>query len=243
MKEVIAIIFLLLTLGSCTENKGKINYDLQVDTVATFNNIIQDTTKILVSELPVRFDSTNILIYAVGLVDLQERGGYSKFGSGTYSSSSISSSYFSEDKLIGNYINLIFEKPNGIRKTLTDNKMRIISANFLRGVYNRTKQGYILYTIYDRDTNSDGELNRNDLEALYISNIDGTQLTKLSKELHEFYDYRTLKGSNVLYFRTLEDINKDGKLNNKDLFHYYKIQLTTTEFKIEEYNPLDAFEK
>lgn len=244
MKDIfIALLLALATFTSCSNDTGKINYEVQMDTVATVNNIIQDTTKILVSELPIRFDSIEILIYAVGLVDLQERGGYSKFGSGSYSSSSISSSYFSDDKLIGNYINLIFEAPNGIRTTLSDNRMRIISVNFLRGIYNQTKQAYILYTIYDRDTNGDGEFNRDDLEALYISNVNGTQLTKLSKELHEFYDYRTLKRDNILYFRTLEDINKDGKLNNKDQFHYYKVNLAASKFLVEEYNPLDVFRK
>lgn len=241
MKKLLVLALAIATFSSCSENKEKINYETYVDTVATVNDVIQDSTKILVSELPVKFDSIDILIYAVGLVDLQERGDYSKFGSGSFSSSSIASSYFNDDDLIGNYINLIFEAPDGTRKPLANIKMKITSAHFLRGIYKNTKQGYILYTIYDRDTNGDGEFNRDDLEALYISNVNGTQLTKISKELHEFYDYRTFKGDNTVYFRTLEDINKDGKLNNRDLFHYYKMDLSSPEFKVEEYNPLDVF--
>lgn len=242
-KTTILILIIYPFLFSCTENAGKIVYNTKVDTVSTISNIIEDTTKILVSELPIKFDSTDVLIYAVGLRDLQQRGGYSKFGSGSFSSSAIASSYFSGDKLLGKYINLIFEAPDGTRKSLADFKMTIISANFLRGIYKRTKQGYILYTIYDRDTNGDGKFDQDDLEALYISKINGTQLIKITKELHEFYDYRTLKDSNILYFRSMEDINKDGKLNNKDQFHYYKVDLSTNDLIVEEYNPLDMFQK
>jgi hypothetical protein len=39
----------------------------------------------------------------------------------------------------------------------------------------------------------------------YISRLIGTGFKKISKELHEFYDYNLIKGENRVYFRTLED--------------------------------------
>jgi hypothetical protein len=191
----------------------------------------------------VKFDSIDVLIYGVGLVDLQERGGYSKFGSGSYRNSDIAYSNFNSNNLTGNFINMIFEDSNGNRRILTNHKMTIIRATFLRGIFKLTKKRYLLYSIYDRDTNGDGKFNRKDLEAIYISNIDGTNFQKISSELHEFYDYQTLKNDSKLYFRTLEDINKDGKLNNKDKFHYYTIDFGKEDYQIDEYNPLDAYEK
>ena len=243
MKKLLVFAFLGVLTFSCSDLTPRINYENQIDTVATVINITEDTTKILVSELPVRFDSTEILMYAVGLVDLQKRGGYSKFGSGSYSSSDISSSYLNKDNLSGHFINLVFEDKNGNLTPLTNHKLTINKVLFLRGIYNKTKQQILMYSLYDRDTNGDGKMNSQDLESLYLSNIDGTNFKKISKELHEFYDHEMLKNDNKIYFRTLEDINKDGKLNNQDKFHYYVIEFLEDTYEITEYNPIDVFKK
>lgn len=60
--------------------------------------------------------------------------------------------------------------------------------------------------------------------------------------LHELYDWNTIKGESKIYFRTLEDKNKDGELNNNDKFHYYFIDFSTTPYSVTEYNPLKVFE-
>lgn len=226
MKHLIFCIVTAILLISCGQ-KPKIDYENKIDTTSVLDDSIKDTTKIMVSELPVKFDSTDVLMFAVGLVDLQERGGYIKTGS-DYSTSDIASSYFNKDHLIGNFINLVFRDKSGDERKLTDKKIKVRNVNFLREIFNKTKTGYILYSISDRDTNGDKELSHADLEALYISKIDGRDFRKISKELHEFYDYNLIKGENKVYFRTLEDINKDGELNNKDKFHYYYIDFALT---------------
>lgn len=241
MKYLIFIITVVSLFSSCKQ-KPKINYLNNADTSAVIETKFKDTTKVLVSELPVKFDSTDILIFAIGLIDLEERGGYIKYKSGSYSNSEISLSYFKRDYLSGNLINLVFRDKNGSERKLTDKKLRIRSVNFLREIYRKTKVGYLLYSITDRDTNGDKEFDNSDLETLYISKIDGTGFKKISKEMHEFYDYCLIKGENNIYFRTLEDKNKDGKLNNKDKFHYYFIEFTENTYNIKEYNPLKIFE-
>jgi hypothetical protein len=238
------LLFVLVTsilFYSCGQEKPKIDHEM-VDTTSVVDDRIKDTTRILVSELPVQFDSTDVLLFAIGLVDLQERGGYSKVGSGSYSDSDISSSYFSDDNLIGNFINLIFQDKNGSEKKLTDKKIVIRRVNFLREIFKKTKTGYLLYTISDRDSNGDTQLNHSDLEALYMSKVDGSDFKKLTKELHEFYDWNFIKGESRIYFRTLEDRNKDGVLNNKDKFHYYFIDFSDDKYSVTEYNPVKIFE-
>jgi hypothetical protein len=227
-----------LILISCGQDKPKIDYVQGLDTTSVVDDRFRDTTKLLVSELPVKFDSTDILLFAVELVDLEERRGYS--GSSGYSDMALG--YFDEDYLSGNYINIVFKTPDGQERKLTDTRVRIRRVSFLREILKNTGSGYFLYSVYDRDSNGDNELNHSDLEALYISKVDGTDFKKVTRELHEFYDWSSIKGSNLIYFRTLEDKNKDGELNNKDKFHYYYINFSTGQYSVEEFNPVKIFE-
>ena len=241
MTRLLIVIVTTILFWSCGQERPKIDHQA-VDTTSVVDDRIQDTTKILVSELPVKFDSTDVLLFAIGLVDLQERSGYNKIGSGSYSSSDIASSYFDSDNLIGNFINIVFRNESGNEKKLTDKKVKIRSVNFLRDIFEKTKTGYLLYSVSDRDSNGDNELDHSDLEALYISKIDGSGFKKLTKELHEFYDWSLIRGENRIYFRTLEDRNKDGELNNKDKFHYYFIDVSADKYLVTEYNPVQIFE-
>lgn len=242
MTRLSILLVTIILLSSCEQDNKKIDHNNEIDTTSVIDDRIKDSTKILVSELPVRFDSTDILLHAIGLVDLEERGGYSKFSSGSYSSSDVASNYFQQDNLIGNFINIVFQDKSGNETKLTDKKIMIRRVLFLRNIFKTTNRGYLLYTITDRDSNNDQKLNSSDLEALYISNIDGSDFKKLTKELHEFYDWSFIKNENKIYFRTLEDRNKDGKLNNKDIFHYYVIEFTGDNYSLGEYNPIKIFQ-
>ncbi len=235
-------ILLLFGLASCSEPAPKIDYKKEIDTVATIANIIEDTTKVLVAELPVKFKKIETLIYPVALVNMQGSDGYGRSSANYYNGSDISSGYYSSSNLSGDFINLIFEDTEGNRKLLTEHKMTISQATFLEGIFDITQKGYLLYTVYDRDTNGDQKFNRKDLLALYISNVDGTGFTKVTKELHNYHDYRTHKESNKLYFRSLEDMDKDGEFSNQDKFHYYTITFNQFGYEIDEYDPLDAFD-
>ncbi len=225
---------------SCSLDKPKIDYNDKVDTTSVIYDRVKDTTKILVAELPVKFDSTDIRLFAIELVDLQERGGY-KYKSGSYSESGLVGSYQQRDDLIGNFINLVFQDKDGNDRKLTDKKMAIRRVHFLREIFKNTKSAYLLYTISDRDSNHDKQLNHLDLEALYISKIDGTEFKKLTKELHELYDWKVIQKENRVYFRTLEDQNKDGELTNKDKFHYYFIDFVDDKYSVNEHNPVKVF--
>ncbi len=139
MTRLQIVIVTAILFCSCGQERPKINHEA-VDTTSVVDDRIKDTTKILVSKLPIKFDSTDMLLFAIGLVDLQERGGYSKIGSGSYSSSDIASSYFNSDNLIGNFINIVFQDKSGNERKLTDKKIKIRSINFLRDIFKKTKR-------------------------------------------------------------------------------------------------------
>jgi hypothetical protein len=219
----------------------QIDYDRPVDTTFVVDDRINNTTKVMVAELPIKFDSTDVLLFAVELVDLEQRG-FNHVGSNFYSYSKLEGSYMNNDDFSGDFINIVFQDKDGHERKLTDKKMKIQSIHFLRGIATKTKSRYLLYSVLDIDSNGDLELNASDLEALYISRIDGSGFTKLTRALHELYDWNTFKGEGKIYFRTLEDRNKDGKLTNKDKFHHYFVDFSNDPYSVTEYNPLKVFE-
>jgi hypothetical protein len=237
-----AIFFATITILSSCRDKGRIDYAQSIDTTSVdHDDRLTDSTKVVVAELPIRFDSTAYLLFGISLVELQDRGGYSKVSLSSYDDYSSSGSYLHEDEFTGSFINMLFEDASGNQRKLTSSKIMIRSATFVREIFRRTKSGYILYSVSDRDSNHDNSLTHADLEALYISRIDGSNFHKLSRELHEFYDWTAIKGDNKIYFRTLEDRNKDGELNNKDIFHYYRMDFSGESYGLTEYYPVKAF--
>jgi hypothetical protein len=235
---IIGTIFIFIM--SC-QQRSKINYENKIDTIAV-EEIQKDTTKILVAQLPVKFDSTESLIFAVSAISISGRNGISKSTYDYYGSTDSDASYFRNDHLTGDFVNVIFRDNNGNDRKLTHHKMKISDIVFLRPIFESTRKGFILYIVNDRDTNGDNVYNYQDLEALYISKADGSEFKKLSKELNEFYDYTIIKGEAKLYFRTLEDRNKDGVLNNKDKFHHFQLEFTSDNYTISEYNPIKILE-
>jgi hypothetical protein len=242
MKNVCLAVLLIL-LFACNQSP-KINQGIPVDTTSVADDRLTDTTKIMVASLPMKFDSTDVTIFAVSLVELESRRGYVKdeYGS-SYSSGSGATFYSSGDYIDGNFINLIFRDNQGLERKLTDMKATFDQAKFLRELFQTTGAGYILYYIYDRDTNGDKAYNYNDLRALYISKLNGTGFTKLSEELHDFHDDVFIKEDMKYYFRTLEDRNKDGLLNSKDIFHHYVVSFDKNGYTLSEYDPLSVFKK
>ena len=241
MTRVLVVIGVAISFFSCSQSSPKIKHEA-IDTLALKDDRIKDTTKILVSELPVKFDSTDVILFPIRLVDQEERGGYREIASGSYTTTSdVATSYLNKDNLRGNFINIVFQEKHGNERKLTDKKIEIRNLTFLRDIFRKTKSGYLLYSISDRDSNGDKELDSSDLEALYISGVDGSDFKKITKELHEFYDWTIVRGENKIYFRTLEDRNKDGKLNNKDIFHYYFIDFSGEKYSVIEYNPIKIF--
>jgi len=74
---------------------------------------------------------------------------------------------------------------------------------------------------------------------LYISTIDGKNFTKLSTDFQELLDWKYLEATNSIFFRTVEDTNKNGEMDSNDKVFYSKVNLLDKEWKVENYNPTE----
>ena len=77
------------------------------------------------------------------------------------------------------------------------------------------------------------------IKNLYISNIDGNDFKKLSSDFQEFIDWNVIESQNRLYFRTIEDINKNGAFDKDDKVHYHYVDLLDAELKVIEYSVIN----
>jgi len=123
-------------------------------------------------------------------------------------------------------------------KALTDKPVLIQTATYLKSVADRTRNQIMVYTMVDMDTNKDGKLDTSDIKALYLSEISGDKLTKISDSYQELIDWNLIESKSRLYFRTVEDTNKNGQFDKMDVVHYNYIDLSGKEWKIRSYNPV-----
>jgi len=238
MKNFLFFGTLVLLFISCgTDNKPKI-----VHTVINENEITElkkDSTFIEIADLPIQIDSTNYLIHPVGDFKIEDYKGRGIYKSKSYGSKNFSISNYNGRRISGNLSNIKFQHIDSDKlSSLTENIININSLTFLRDVFDNTEKKLLVYEVNDKDTNQDKKLDYNDIKTLYISKIDGTEFKKLTDTNRELIDWRVLKSKNRLYFRTIEDINKDGEFDKKDIVHYKFVDLNTDNLKITEYNPI-----
>ena len=72
----------------------------------------------------------------------------------------------------------------------------------------------------------------------YISDISGNGFLKLSDDFQEVLDWNVIDGTSKLYFRTIEDINKNGEFDKNDVVHYFYVNLIAKELKSIEFTPV-----
>ena len=135
--------------------------------------------------------------------------------------------------------NLKFQKVDSDSiKKLTEKPVLIQTDTYLRSVANKTNNQIMVYTMVDMDTNKDGKLDTSDIKALYLSKISGEKFTKISSDFQELIDWKLIESNNRLYYRTVEDTNKNGQFDKKDVVNYYYIDLSKKEWKIIGYEPV-----
>lgn len=228
----------LLLLASCKEEseKPKVIYDASKNSRELTK---VDSTQIKIADLPIQMQGTDYLIHPVGDLSVYEKGSKTKYGSSSVNDLSFTISNASEYEITGYLQNIKFQKVDSDSlKALTEKPVLIQTVTYLKTVADRTKNKILVYTMYDRDTNKDGKLDTSDIKALYLSEISGEKLTKVSTDLQELIDWNLIESKNRLYFRTVEDTNKNGKFDSKDVVHYNYVDLATKDWKIETYNPI-----
>lgn len=237
-KWIIGSVFFVLLIVSCQKEveKPKVIYDnSSKNTVAPK----LDSSKVEIADLPVVMEGTDYLIHPIGDLRIYERGTKSKYGSSAVNDVSFTISNVAQYEITGFLQNLKFQKidSDSIRP-LTDKPILIETATYLKTVSDRIKKQILVYTMVDADTNRDGKLDTNDINTLYLSTISGEKFTKVATDLEELIDWNLIEASNRLYFRTIEDTNKNGQFDQKDVLHYNYIDLNKNDWKVIRYSPI-----
>ncbi len=229
-------LFLLALMASCKDEAPKmpkVSYDASKEKVITK----VDSSQIEIADLPVQMRGTNYLIHPVGDLNVYEGRTKSSYGS-TNSDRSFTISNTSEFEITGYLRNLKFQQVSSDSiKALTDKPILIQTATYIR-LYGKAKQQLMVYTMADSDTNKDGKIDTSDIKTLYISDVSGTRLTKFSTDFQELIDWNFIDSNNRLYFRTIEDTNKNGQFDKNDVVHYNFVDLANKEWKVAMYNPI-----
>ncbi len=241
MKNVILIstLFVLVLLSGCRKEneKPKVIYDAKSKVIA---KIIVDTTQMEIADLPVQMIGTNYLIHPVADLNIYGKNVKTSYEStSSVNDMSFKISNYSDNEITGYLRNLNFQKVGSDSiKPLSDKPVLIQTATYLRSVSDKVKQQIMVYTLVDMDTNKDGKLDINDIKSIYLSEISGERFTKISIDFQELIDWNLIESRNSLYFRTIEDTNKNGKFDKNDSIHYHFVDLSNKEWKVSDYNPI-----
>ena len=228
----------ILFLTSCKEEveKPKVTYDGASRAKELAKT---DSTQIQIADLPLQMEGTDYLIHPIADLSIREKGIKSRYGSSSVNDLSFTISNYGEFEITGFLQNLKFQKidSDSIKK-LTDKPVLIQTATYLKSVADKTNNQIMVYTMVDMDTNKDGKVDTSDIKALYLSEISGEKFTKISYDFQELIDWKLIGSKNRLYYRTIEDTNKNGEFDKKDVINYYYIDLSKKEWKIIAYEPV-----
>jgi len=234
MKNFFLLFFLTVILVSCREEQEQPKVIYSDSQKITESKI--DTTSIKIADLPIFLEGTNYLLHPIG--DVRVYGGTRSYGSGS-SSISFSISNYSRFELTGYLENVRFQhKDSTSFYSLTENRIQIQTVTYPQTFSELAKKQILIYTLTDADTNRDGKIDSKDIKSLYVSLIDGQNFTKLSPDFQEVIDWNIIVVQGKLYFRTIEDINKNGAFDKNDTVHYYSVNLQDKEWEAIEYNPV-----
>jgi hypothetical protein len=228
----------LLLLASCKEEveKPRVIYDASNKTAVIAKT---DSTQIEIADLPIQMEGTNYLIHPVGDLSIFDKGTKTKYGSSSVNDLSFTISNVAKYEITGYLQNLKFQKIDSDSiKPLTDKPVLIQTATYLKSISDKIDKQILVYTMVDMDTNKDGKLDTSDIKALYLSNISGEKFTKVSSDFEELIDWNLIESNNRLYFRTVEDTNKNGQFDKKDVVHYNYIDLSNKNWTVVNYKPV-----
>ncbi|MHC5201272.1 hypothetical protein [Myroides sp. LJL119] len=239
----IFLILSLVSLGvftSCNEQeKPKVIYNQEVDTNAkeqsTGLSNQEQSEDFQIADLPLVFGKSKYLVHPVGQVR-----GYNETKSSkkaNYLSFTVSS--YVPFELRGNLNNLMFQHIDSLQiRPLTDQKINIQSVTYLKEFADLYNKNYIVYTLFDQDTNLDGKLDASDVKSIYLSKDSGLEFLKLNPDYQEVLDWSLVAQNARLYFRCIEDVNKNGAFDKDDIIHYYYLDLLHKDFQVVSYDPL-----
>lgn len=242
MKRVLIAIIALSSLFfvSCKEEeqKPKVIYDEAGADKGQVKKI--DSTQIKVADLPVHMEGTKYLIHPVGDIRVYDDSNRSYGSSRTNGNVSYAISNYNRFEITGYFENLKFQHIDSTAmRPLTDKKIQIQTATYLNTIATRYKKNVLLYTLVDADTNQDAKVDVNDIKSLYISDAAGRGFKKLSQDAQELIDWNLIEAQGRVYFRTIEDINKNGAFDKNDKVHYHYVNLLQDNWEAATYEPVN----
>ena len=241
MKNIfkISVLFLLILLVGCKQEveKPKVIYE---NSAKTKEQPKVDTTQLEIADLPIQMQGTSYLIHPIGTITSSGKLEKIRYESSTNANDvSFKISNYSENEITGYLRNLKFQEIGSDSiKALTNKAVLIQTATYLKAVSDKAKQQVLIYTLADSDTNKDGKLDANDIKSLYISEISGNRFTKISVDLQELIDWNLMESKSRVYFRTIEDTNKNGQFDKNDIVHYHYLDLSNKDWKVCDYSPI-----
>ncbi|MFT5754166.1 MAG: hypothetical protein ACI9FW_000288 [Flavobacterium sp.] len=228
----------ILSLVSCKKEQTtpKVKYEDSKSKIETTVKV--DSSSIKIADLPILMEGTKYLIHPIG--DVRVYDDYkSVYGSSKTNQVSYAISNYNRFELTGYFTNLKFQNIDSTAvKSLTSDRIQIQTVTFLNAFAEKTKKQILVYNFVNNDTNKDGNVNQNDIKSLALSSIDGSNFKKLSEDFSEVMDWNVIEAQNRLYFRCIEDINKNGAFDKNDKVHYHFVNLLDTDWKVEEYMPI-----
>jgi len=227
-------LILAMTLVSCKKEEAPKPKVIYQDNSKPKTEVPEDTTQIEIADLPINMDGTNYLIFPIGTVS-GDRKAKASYDSGT----GYTVSNYGEYQITGYLQNFKFqEMGKDTIYALTDKNVLIETATYLKTIADKTKKQLMVYSLADMDTNKDNKLDNSDIKSLYLSDISGKNFTKISVDFQELIDWNVIESKSRLYFRAIEDTNKNGEFDKEDTFHYYFVNLLDKEWKATEIRPL-----
>ena len=229
MKHVLSLMLLMALLISCDNSDKKIDHD-----AISIQKLKKDSSEIEIADLPILMDSTDYLIHPIGHIR-EYSSRYSSESDHTYFNVSNHNSH----SIRGDFSNIKFQHIDTSElKPLFDKVVKISSIHFLNNRSKNAEIDFIVYKVKDMDSNGDSKLNFLDINALYISKTDGSNLKKLTNPLDQIVDWKVIPELNRLYFKSISDTNKNGDFDKEDAIHYNYVNLDSNILKVETYHPI-----
>lgn len=229
MKNLILLLTIMLLVCACKRSEARIAYDENAKGDQNANLMDTETGdyKKLIADLPFSFDSVKYLYFPLGETNESFKMNLRSFSS-SYSNTSKS---YSLGYMRGSYINcnldnlMIRPKDSSTFKLLTHSDIKIKSINYLYRIDTIHGVDKLIYKVVDADSNKDSYINDDDLVGLYTSRTNGNDFKRISPANQQLIDWETTDLQGLLYFRTMEDIDKNGMFDDKDRINLYEYDL------------------
>lgn len=179
-------------------------------------------------------DSTDYLLIPLGMkvIDGKEDNGLRSKSSDEYTESytgnyrSYKYNFYSLD--FGNCNNIIFYNKKNDETHLLLQKPAIISQFYFPYYdkeYTGDKYYFILLGIREDDTNLDGYINNDDAETVYLSDLSGSNMFKITPDNTQLVDWFIDMKTNNILMKVRFDTNKDKKFNYYDEIEILKTSI------------------